>query len=85
MSAAHVVGFSRLGLIQRLSPAQGESLPIRLGNETAKFIEAYKDKPFLAFLSFYSVHGPIQTHTRTVEKIPRQGRVGWIGQGAFQV
>ncbi len=35
----------------------GESLPIRLGNETAKFIEAYKDKPFLAFLSFYSVHG----------------------------
>ncbi len=39
----------------------GESLPIRLGNETAKFIEAHKDKPFLAFLSFYSVHGPIQT------------------------
>ena len=32
-----------------------------MGNETAKFIEAHKDKPFLAFLSFYSVHGPIQT------------------------
>lgn len=39
----------------------GESLPIRLGQETAKFIEANKDKPFLAYLSFYSVHGPIQT------------------------
>ena len=39
----------------------GESLPIRLGRETAAFIEANKDKPFFAYLSFYSVHGPIQT------------------------
>jgi arylsulfatase A-like enzyme len=40
---------------------KGESLPIRLGNETAQFIETNKDEPFLAYLSFYSVHGPIQT------------------------
>jgi len=39
----------------------GESLPVRLGNETAQFIEANADKSFLAYLSFYSVHGPIQT------------------------
>jgi arylsulfatase A-like enzyme len=39
----------------------GESLPVRLGNETAQFIESNADKPFLAYLSFYSVHGPIQT------------------------
>ena len=39
----------------------GEALPIRLANETKQFIEAHQDKPFLAFLSFYSVHGPIQT------------------------
>jgi len=39
----------------------GESLPLRLGQETAAFIERAKDKPFLAYLSFYSVHGPIQT------------------------
>ena len=39
----------------------GESLPLRLGRETAAFIESVKDKPFLAYLSFYSVHGPIQT------------------------
>jgi len=39
----------------------GESLPVRLGQETATFIESNKDKPFLAYLSFYSVHGPIQT------------------------
>jgi arylsulfatase A-like enzyme len=39
----------------------GESLPIRLGRETARFIEQHKDGKFLAYLSFYSVHGPIQT------------------------
>ncbi len=44
--------------------ADGESLPIRLGQETADFIRTKKDAPFFAFLSFYSVHAPIQT-TRT--------------------
>ena len=39
----------------------GESLTKRLGQETAAFIEANKDKPFLAYLSFYAVHAPIQT------------------------
>ena len=39
----------------------GESLTLRLGRETANFIETNKDKPFLAYLSFYTVHGPIQT------------------------
>ena len=37
----------------------GEHLPDRLANETCKFIETNKDKPFLAFLSFYSVHTPL--------------------------
>ncbi|MEL7496278.1 MAG: sulfatase [Planctomycetota bacterium] len=41
--------------------APGTSLPIHLGQETAKFIEAQQDKRFFAFLSFYSVHGPTQT------------------------
>ncbi|MEG3603706.1 MAG: sulfatase-like hydrolase/transferase, partial [Verrucomicrobiota bacterium] len=45
----------------------GESLTLRLGQETADFIEAHKDQPFLAYLSFYTVHGPIQT-TRTLWK-----------------
>ena len=30
----------------------GESLLIRLGRETASFIEAHKDKPFFAYVSF---------------------------------
>ncbi|MDG1139606.1 MAG: sulfatase [Opitutales bacterium] len=43
------------------SGPKGESLTLRLGQETAKFIEKHKDQPFLAYLSFYTVHAPIQT------------------------
>jgi len=39
----------------------GESLTLRLGQETANFIMANKDEPFFAYLSFYAVHAPIQT------------------------
>ena len=46
------------------SGPNGESLTLRLGQETADFIEDHKDEPFLAYLSFYTVHAPIQTtHT----------------------
>ena len=37
----------------------GEHLPDRLASETVKFIEANRNKPFLAYLSFYSVHTPL--------------------------
>ena len=43
------------------SGPNGESLTLRLGQETADFIEAHKDQRFLAYLSFYTVHAPIQT------------------------
>jgi len=38
---------------------EGEHLPHRLGQETVQFIHANRDKPFLAYLSFYSVHTPL--------------------------
>jgi arylsulfatase A-like enzyme len=37
----------------------GEHLPDRLAAETARFIEANRDRPFLAYLAFYSVHTPL--------------------------
>jgi arylsulfatase A-like enzyme len=43
------------------SGPRGESLTLRLASETISFIEQHKDRPFLAYLSFYAVHGPIQT------------------------
>lgn len=39
----------------------GENLSMRLAKETVNFIEKNKDSSFLAYLSFYAVHGPIQT------------------------
>jgi len=40
----------------------GESLTLRLARETAQFIESQNNKqPFFAYLSFYTVHAPIQT------------------------
>lgn len=39
----------------------GENLSMRLAHETARFIKEHKDTSFFAFLSFYAVHGPIQT------------------------
>ncbi|MBJ6369201.1 sulfatase [Snuella sedimenti] len=40
---------------------KGENLSMRLAKETAEFIKTHKDTTFFAFLSFYAVHGPIQT------------------------
>jgi arylsulfatase A-like enzyme len=43
------------------SGPKGESLTLRLGQETADFIRAQKNTPFLAYLSFYAVHAPLET------------------------
>ncbi len=43
----------------------GESLSMRLGQETIDFIREHKrensDKPFFAYLAYYAVHGPLET------------------------
>lgn len=39
----------------------GENLEMRLAKETVQFIKENKDSSFFAYLSFYAVHGPIQT------------------------
>ncbi|CAM3320085.1 sulfatase [Zobellia roscoffensis] len=46
----------------------GENLTKRLALETADFITENKDQPFFAFLSFYAVHGPIETTEAKWEK-----------------
>ena len=43
------------------SGPKGELLPLRLGSEAVKFIEANKDDPFFVYVAYYSVHGPIQS------------------------
>ena len=46
----------------------GEHLPDRLATETCSFIETNKDKPFFAYLSFYSVHTPLMARKDLKEK-----------------
>lgn len=51
--------FSPYGNPRLKDGPDGEHLPDRLATETCQFIEDNQDKPFLAFLSFYSVHTPL--------------------------
>jgi len=46
----------------------GEHLPARLAEETARFIGSHADRPFLAYLSFYSVHTPLMAPEPLVDK-----------------
>lgn len=47
---------------------EGEYLTDRLTDETIGFIKENKDAPFFAYLSFYTVHLPIQGKPEKVEK-----------------
>ena len=51
---------------------EGEYLPDRLTDETIKFISSSAGSPFLAFLSFYTVHTPIQASRRHVDKYEKK-------------
>lgn len=51
--------FSPYGNPRLTDGPDGEHLPDRLATETNRFIEANKDRPFLAYYSFYDVHTPL--------------------------
>lgn len=56
---------------------EGDHLPDRLARDTATFIEENKDKRFLAYLSFYSVHTPLIGRPDLVEKYEaKAARIG---------
>jgi arylsulfatase A-like enzyme len=51
--------FSPYGNPRLTDGPDGEHLPDRLATEAVKFIDEHKDGPFLAYVSFYSVHTPL--------------------------
>jgi arylsulfatase A-like enzyme len=53
---------------------EGEHLPDRLAGETINFIAMQKGHPFLAYLSFYSVHTPLMGRADFVEKYQKKIR-----------
>ncbi len=63
----------------------GENLSSRLAQETANFIEAHKDSTFFAFLSFYAVHGPIQTNEVKWAKYRQKAEKAGIAEQGFEM
>lgn len=63
----------------------GESLTMRLAQETASFIRAHKDTSFFAFLSFYAVHSPIQTTQEKWAKYREKTEKSGIAEKGFEM
>ena len=64
--------FSPYGNPRLTDGPAGEHLPDRLATETVTFIREHRDRPFLAYLSFYSVHTPLMGRPDLVEKYQRK-------------
>lgn len=67
----------------------GENLSKRLAMETVSFMRDHMnlnpDKPFLAFLSFYAVHGPIQTTQENWSYFRNKADSLGIGEQGFKI
>jgi len=71
---------------------KGEYLTDRLTDESLKFIEANRDRPFLLYLSHYAVHTPLQSkkdladkYAAKAAKLPPPQGPRWGTEGARQV
>ncbi len=60
--------FSPYGNPRLTDGSKGEHLTDRLARETVSFIESHRDKPWLAYFSFYAVHTPLIGRPDLVEK-----------------
>jgi arylsulfatase A-like enzyme len=76
--------FSPFKNVENLPPGpEGEFLTNRLASEAKKFLEenAKQSNPFLLYLSFYSVHTPLQAPATLIEKYRAKAkRLGWTDQ-----
>ena len=67
------------------SGPDGENLSMRLAKETADFIKNNKDTTFFAYLSFYAVHGPIQTTQEKWGKYREKAKDLGIAESGFKM
>jgi len=58
---------------------EGEYLTDRLTDESLKWLDANKDKPFLLYLSHYAVHTPIQSKQELTDKY--KAKAGKLAKG----
>jgi arylsulfatase A-like enzyme len=52
----------------------GEYMTDRLAADAAQFIEDHSDKPFLAYVSFYTVHAPFDAPEERVDKYKKKSK-----------
>ncbi|CAN0104780.1 unnamed protein product, partial [Discosporangium mesarthrocarpum] len=62
--------------------SKGEHLTKRLTDEVVRQIEEFKDDPFLCYLSFYTVHTPLQAPKKLVSKYRKKAEA-LAGQPEF--
>ena len=64
---------------------EGENLSMRLARETVQFLKENKDTAFFAYLSFYAVHGPIQTTQEKWLKFREKAQDMGIAETGFEM
>ena len=68
----HTRFFSPYHLTHLENGPEGEYLTERLTDETIRFVEQNKDRPFFAFLSFHTVHTPLEAKPHVIDKYRRK-------------
>ncbi|MCG1035780.1 sulfatase [Polaribacter sargassicola] len=71
--------------LPNLPEEKGQNLSMKLAKETSNFITKNKDKHFLAYLSFYAVHGPIQTTKEKWAKYRNKAEKMGIHENGFEM
>ncbi|MDO5968704.1 sulfatase [Flavivirga aquimarina] len=71
--------------LPNLPEEKGLNLSMKLANETSKFIEKNKDNQFFAYLSFYAVHGGIQTTKEKWTKYRNKAEKMGIHEKGFEM
>ena len=67
------------------SGPDGENLSMRLAKETVNFMKNNRDTSFFAYLSFYAVHGPIQTTNKKWAKYRDKAENLGIAETGFEM
>lgn len=63
---------------------EGEYLTDRLADESVAFLEEYHNRPFLLYLSFYTVHNPLNGKPEKIEKYEKkQDSLNYTDQERF--
>ncbi|MGY6647911.1 sulfatase [Wenyingzhuangia sp. IMCC45574] len=67
------------------NPKDGTNLSMHLANETVAFMKQHKEEKFFAYLSFYAVHGPIQTTQEKWSKYREKAVKNGVAESSYKM